>query len=511
MEAKGGSARSVRAVPQATSATGTSRAKSGALDYFRLLSSPWVLPIVLIITFAVYAPTLNTWFMADDFFFLRSSQSTPVGNFVVQAFDYRDLRPVPAFAFYRPLYEISFRLCYAVFGLHAVAYHTLNLALHLGSVVLVWMIARRLLNSGFGANAAAAIFALHPAYTESVAWVARGNTLMVTFMYLLTMLAFMTYVAGGRRRNVYYVASVLGFAAAVLYHTTALSLVAVLPAYVFLVATTPSEMLRPRWWLRFAPFVAIASVMLIVRHRAEPDIVLNAFRAGSFQYAAYGEYLGLALFPVLPDDWLRLHLPQVALVSKLQLAASVAMIGAALVLLDRREWPYRGVFVTWWLFVSLLPNSTSLLGVVPAQLYLPGASLAIFFVLAMRRINEVLPARFARRAGLLALPALTALLVSAASLILMHERTEVRYTRANHSFIIGLREAVPPLPPGSTLYVVGPPANLTVFNFEVSLDASVELYYGDVTVHHISAEQAAQLRKTDPTALIFDNSGPSGR
>jgi hypothetical protein len=470
-----------------------------------------MLPLILLITVAVFAPTLHNWFWADDFWLMRSSQTTPIGKFIVQAFDYRDLRPVPQFGFYRPLYVISFRLCYAVFGQHALAYHAHNLALHLGSVVLVWVIARRLLHSGFGANVAAAIFALHPAYTESVVWIARGNTLMVTFVYLLTMLAFMNYVDGGRQRHFYYIASVLGFAAAALYHTTALSLVGVLPAYVFLIARTPSEALRPRWWLRFAPFVAIAIVMLVIRQRAEVDVYLGAFKVGWHQYAAYGRYLGLALFPVLPDDWLRLHLPKIALVSKLQLAASLAMIGAALVLLDRREWPYRGVFVVWWLYVALAPNTTALLGVAPAQLYLPGASLGIFFVLVTRRINDILPAQFVRRVSNVAPLALAALLVSAVSLSLMHERPGAHDMQANQSFISRLRATVPPLTPGSTLYIVSPPQNLIFLNLDAALDASVELYYGDVTVHAISAEQAATFRATDPAAQIFDNRPPESR
>lgn len=493
-----------RVVTQAAStAAAAPRIDARSPDYLQLLSSPWVLPILLILTFAVFAPTLGMWFQADDFWLLRSSQTTPIGKFIVQAFDYRDPRPVPQFGYYRPLYIISFRLCYAAFGQQALAYHTLNIALHLGSVVLVWVIARRLLQSGFGANIAATIFALHPAYTESVEWIARGNTLMVTFVYLLTMLAFMNYMDGGRRRHLYYIVSVLGFAAAVLYHSTALSLAAVLPAYAFLVTRTPSEMLRPRWWLRFAPFVAIAVAMLFIRTRAEVE-VLSAFKVGWHQYSAYGAYLGLALFPALLEDWFRLHLPKVALLSKFQLAASVAMIGATLVLLDRREWPYRGVFVVCWLLLALFPNTTSILGVIPAQLYLPGACLGIFFVLATRRINELLPAQFVRRASNLAPLALTALLVSAILLGLNHQRTGAHAMQANRSFVARLRETVPPLTPGSTLYIVSPPTNLVALN-PTALYAIVELYYGDVTVHHISPQQAVWIQAADPAARIFDN------
>ena len=190
--------------------------------------------------------------------------------------------------------------------------------------------------------------------------------------------------------------------------------------------------------------------------------------------------------------------------SKLQLAASLVMIGAALVLLDRREWPYRGVFAVWWLCVALFPNTTPILGVAPALLYLPGACLGIFFVLVTRRINEILPAHFVRRASSFAPLALTALLVLAVSLSLIHERPGAHAMQANQSFIARLRETVPRLAPGSTLYIISPPQNLTVFNVD-ALDASVELYYGDVTVHAISAEQAATIRAADPAAQIFDN------
>ena len=470
-------------------------------DWSRILSSPLMLPLVLLITFAVFAPTLGTWFWADDFWLMRSSQTTPIGKFIVQAFDYRNTEP--PLPFYRPLYFISFRLCYAAFGQHAMAYHALNLALHLGSVVLVWVIARRILQSVFAANVASLIFALHPGYTESVQFIARGNTVMVTFVYLLTLLGFMKYVDGGNRRLLYYAASIVGFAAAMLYHTAALSLVAVLPAYVFLIARTPPEALRLRSWLRFAPFVAIAIVMLAIQTR--DDVSLSSYaQIGWYQYSAIGQYLGYALFPVFETDWLRLDLPRLTLLTYLSMAGSLVMIGAALMLLDRRQWPYRGVFTALWLFASLVPATTltPFFTPHPALLYLPGAALGLFFVLVARRVNEMLPADLLRRASTFAPLLLTVLFAGYIALGLAHQR-DVR-AQDNRSFIVRLRESVPPLSPGSTLYVVNAPLNLALFE-GAWLEPAVQLYYGDVTVHAISAEQAATIRAADPAAQIFDN------
>jgi hypothetical protein len=488
-------------VTQVASAAEASPSEARTPDYVRLLSSPWVLPLVLLITFAVFAPTLHNWFWADDFWLMRLSQTTPIGKFIVRAFDYRDTKPLH---FYRPLYFISFRLSYAAFGRHALPYHALNLAIHLGSVVLVWVIARRLLASVFAANVASLIFALHPAYTQTVQWIARGNTVMVTFVYLLTLLAFIKYVDGGGRRLLYYAASIVSFAAAVLYHTTALSLIGVLPAYLFLIARKPSEALRLRSWLRFAPFIAIAVVMMLIQMRDDVGLKRLGFETGWHQYPRFGQYLGYALFPVLPADWLRLDLPKQALLTDLSMAGSLVMIGATLVLLDRRQWPYRGVFTAWWLYVAMAPNTTWILDANPAYLYVPGACLGIFFALVARRVNEMLPADLLRRASSLALLFLAGLLVCYIALGLNHEQIGSEAMGKNRSFISRLRESVPPLTAGSTLYIVDPPHNLMVFNSD-TLNAAVQLYYGDVTVQPVSAQEAARIKKTDPNQVIFDN------
>ncbi len=493
------------ALTRANSVTPAEAPHSGrSWDWSRVLSSPLVLPLILLITVAVFAPTAHNWFWGDDFWLLRSSQRTPIGAFIVEAFDYRDREPVPSFAFYRPLYVITFRLCYAAFELNAVSYHALSITLHLASVVLVWVIARRLLQSVFAANFASMIFALHPAYTETVQGIARGNTVMVTFVYLLTLLAFMKYVDGGSRRLLYYAASIMGFAAAVLYHTTALSLIAVLPAYVFLIARRPPEALTPRWWLRLAPFIAIAAVMMLIQTRDDVGLQ-QAFKIGWHQYPSFGQYLGYALFPMLPEDWLWLDLPRLRLLTYLSMAGSLVMIGATLVLLDRRQWPYHGVFTALWLYVALAPNTTFLGGAIPPQLYLTGACLGVFFVLVARRVKEMLPADLLRLTSVFVPLLLPVFFAGYIALSLHHLREDDVFVRENGAFIARLRERVPPLTPGSTLYVVDPPFNLVVFGND-ALDAAVELYYGDVTVQPVSAQEAVTIRAADPAAFIFDNS-----
>ena len=122
----------------------------------------------------------------------------------------------------------------------------------------------------------------------------------------------------------------------------------------------------------------------------------------------------------------------------------------------------------------------------------------------------MLPANHLRQASVFAPLFLTVFFAGYIALSLHHLRADDVYVRENRSFITRLRERVPPLTPGSTLYVVDPPFNLVVFGND-ALNAAVQLYYGDVDTHSVSAEEAARIRSADPTALIFDNRLPKQR
>jgi hypothetical protein len=493
------------AAEETPTADATLARRAAGRNCLRFLSSPWLLPAILALTFAVYIPSLHTYFQGDDFFQLRGAASTPTGKFILQAFDYRDPRPVPEFSFYRPMFLVGFRFCYSIFGLNPLGYHLVSLLFHMGSIVLGWLIVRRLVQSVGGANFAALIFALHPASTEALQWIARSlNTDPMTFFYLLTFLTFMNFADGGRYRTFYYLASVVCFAIAILFHTTALSLMAALPAFFFLVATEPRSALRWRSWVRFIPFLIMSAIMgLIQRHVGLGD----AYKTGTFQYSSFGRYLGMALFPVLPDDWSDIGLFSLFRLLDLYFAASLIMIAATLLLLNRRRGSYKGVFAVLWLYALLFPNTTSLLvdpltGIIPPQLYLPAASLGFFFILAGRELHDMLSPALARRVTLFLPPVLAVMFASWVALDLVHEHRDNKFAGQNRPLVSDLRR-LPPPSLGSTLYIVNPPANLVALN-DVSLVAAVKLYYADVAVKRISAQEADFVRSVDPSALVIE-------
>jgi hypothetical protein len=460
------------------------------------VSSRLLLPAILFVAFAVYAPTLDDYFMGDDFWFLHSAHTIPLRDYVRKSFDFRETGTLPEFNRYRPLYPIAWRLQYEAFGLNPLGYHIVLLALHLGATALVWKIAFRLTETAWVARLATLIFAIHPGYFDAVAGLSAGNRVFATVPYLLSLLLFMKYLGDGRRRTAYYVGASMAFVLAALMHPAALSLALVLPAYQFLVAGSPGDAFRARNWIAFAPFfsaaVALTAILLWVRmHLGLGD----TFKFGWHQYAMYGQYLGAALCPVFavhPAQWPG---PLVTLLRALQGVASVVMLAACAALLAQRRRPYAGPFAVLWLIAALFPDSTLPFQTQGRILYLPGASIALVLASTLLMLRQKLPTSvtaLGRRAVLI----LTAVVfASSLALLSLYVRQLGREAALNEAFVAQLRADVPRLSKGSTLYVIGAPLNLIVFN-DSSLDRLVKLYLGQVEVRSIGVTQAARLSQS---------------
>jgi tetratricopeptide (TPR) repeat protein len=100
--------------------------------------------------------------------------------------------------YYRPGPPLLYMGVYALVGLAPWAFHLLNVVLHAGASVLVFLIASRLLcrPAGGGAHVvpallAALVFAAHPLHTEAVTWIAGIMDVSCTFFALLSFYGFL--------------------------------------------------------------------------------------------------------------------------------------------------------------------------------------------------------------------------------------------------------------------------------------------------------------------------------
>jgi tetratricopeptide (TPR) repeat protein len=139
--------------------------------------------VILIATFAAYAPALRGGFIWDD-------EDYVTGNPLLKNLDglgriWFDVGATPQ---YYPLVHTTFWIEYHLWGLAPTGYHATNILLHATAALLLWTVLRRL---GMpGAWLAAAVFALHPVQVESAAWITERKNVLSAALYLSALLCY---------------------------------------------------------------------------------------------------------------------------------------------------------------------------------------------------------------------------------------------------------------------------------------------------------------------------------
>ncbi len=200
----------------------------------------WLVPLaVAAATFVAFLPALDNGFVSWD----------DEKNFVNNP-HFRGLGPAQLhwmwttfhMGHYVPLSWMTLGLDYTLWGMNPLGYHLTSLLLHAANAVLVYAIARHLLQRSewtrlrgredlvtLGAAAAALLFSLHPLRVESVAWATERRDVLSAFFALATILVYLRAVeearpSAGRR----YWAAVALFVCALLSKATTMTVPAVL-------------------------------------------------------------------------------------------------------------------------------------------------------------------------------------------------------------------------------------------------------------------------------------------
>jgi len=133
---------------------------------------------------------------------------------------------------YYPLLHSAFWIEHWMWGDATIGYHLTNIALHATSAGLIVLIMRRL--SLPGAWLSGFIFAVHPVYVESVAWISEQKSTLSGVFYLAALLVYLRFDQD-RRKSKYFLATGL-FVLALLTKTVT--------------ATLPAVILVIFWWRR---------------------------------------------------------------------------------------------------------------------------------------------------------------------------------------------------------------------------------------------------------------------
>lgn len=302
----------------------------------------------------VWLPSLRGGLLYDDL-------HNVVDNRMIR--DPRAIGTILLFEPARPLLSLSWAVNYAVSGTRPVSYHLVNVLIHAANSALVaslflWMGSRsRRAHPVGGALLGAALFAVTPMATETVAYVSSRSTALAA-LFMLASLRLAAPVLLGERRA-YAALACFVLALATKEEAAALPLLLLLLDYFFVSGRSAREVAR-----RFAvhaPFLALPIVGLAARRAATgawlPAPALDTGVYVLTQAAAFPLYLGRALVPLDPAFY-RGYLPAAWPpdgVTALGLAASIGL--AAVAVAGRRRWPEVS-FAILWLAAALLPSSS---------------------------------------------------------------------------------------------------------------------------------------------------------
>lgn len=170
---------------------------------------------ILILTILVaiaYSNSLSNGFVSDDKGILINAPS----------WSFETVISKPLTSFRLLLYLIIFKLV----GFQPVFYHLLNIGIHLGNAILVYLIASPMFTKRVGILAGT-LFAVHPLLVESITWISGGVYAQYSFFFLLS---FYLYLVAKTKKAILLL-SILSFLLSLLSSEKATILFLVFPLY----------------------------------------------------------------------------------------------------------------------------------------------------------------------------------------------------------------------------------------------------------------------------------------
>jgi hypothetical protein len=258
----------------------------------------WIpLLILTFVTLAVYSATFfNGFVMDDEVIIVNNPQTLSLAN-VPEVL----LAPDLIKPYYRPLNRATYLFDYQVAGMNPLWYHGVNILIHLGNVILLYLISVRLMRNRYAALVAALLFAVHPVNCEAVNFISARNTLMALFFSLASLIAYMN---AREKRTKIPLGSAMLFFCGLMSKETAFMMLAVFFLAVFVPLEEEEE--RLDWKGRFlvlSPYVLVTMVYFAMRAYSLQGIVGTSVLADgllgriALNYHIIPQYLGLLLFP----------------------------------------------------------------------------------------------------------------------------------------------------------------------------------------------------------------------
>lgn len=265
---------------------------------------------------------------------------------------------------WHPITWLSHMLDITLFGAAPGPQHLMDVAWHAVDTALLFLLLRSTTGAIGRSAFVAALFAVHPAHVESVAWIAERKDVLSTFFWLLALLAYVSYARApeGRGRAA-YATSLACVALGLMSKPMLISAPALLLVLdLWPLGRTPWTSATARWTPLFVeklPFAALGVASLIVTfivQRAGGAVSTLQVLPWSMRIdnalVSYVKYLVVMVWPA----GLSIFYPYPRGFAPLEVAgAALALVAAtALVWRERTRRPYLAAGWAWFV-VTLVP------------------------------------------------------------------------------------------------------------------------------------------------------------
>ena len=265
---------------------------------------------------------------------------------------------------WHPLTWISHLIDSTLFGPNAGGHHIVNVLFHAANSVIAYFVFKRMTGSEWKSAMVAALFAVHPAHVESVAWVSERKDVLSTLFWLLTMLAYVEWTRRSAEKeagvfSVQYLLIVVAFVLGLLSKP----MLVTLPFVLLLIDSWPLgrlcsfRELGPRI-LEKLPLFALAAASSYITLRAQSAYgaiatVADLPLATRFENVviSYAKYIGILFYPAdLAIGYAHVAVPpwQLGAMALLLIAVTAVCVW------HRKDRPY--LIVGWlWFLGTMVP------------------------------------------------------------------------------------------------------------------------------------------------------------
>lgn len=334
----------------------------------------------------IYARATAAYFFDDDFHWLAGAPSFSVAGF----FDLSRYNH-----FYRPVIETYFFAGWKLFGCNPFPFHLASIVIHLMTTAAVFVLAKTASRSRLYGALAAVFFAVQPAFTDAVTWIAAITDQLPALWYVLTVWAHLRFLE--IRRPVFMASTLAFFVLCLLTHESSATLLPMmgLAAVVFVESGPLITRFAKLWraWVIYLPYALLLIAYLAI------EWIVNT-RSYVVQEGHY--VLGWHAVPNILNYFIWLYVGERAPLDYILVIAAAIAIAA-------RGTP-RMRFALLWILVSLMPVAFFTWDPAPRYLYLPAVGFAMLLADVMLAAERWAARRLTSRQAAVAVGVVAAVL-----------------------------------------------------------------------------------------------------